>query len=141
MKKSDIIVAVIVFALLITAGSFSLIRSRNGESPREQTFQTENQDSGEFASQTNSDGPVAVTITPKNLSDNEWSFEVVLDTHLEELTANLTEVVILLDEEGNENAPTTWEGDPPGGHHRSGILRFNAPTAQSKTIILKVLGV
>ncbi len=47
---------------------------------------------------------------------------------------DLLESVVLLDASGNEVKPLTWDGDPLGGHHRTGTLRFAAPDPVPDTI-------
>ncbi|OGG40034.1 hypothetical protein A2116_02190 [Candidatus Jorgensenbacteria bacterium GWA1_49_17] len=87
------------------------------------------------------DGPVSVTVTPI-FSDTKWSFNVALDTHSEELNADLTKVLVIVTDDGREYLPINWEGDPPGGHHREGILSFNPIVPQPRFIelILKDIG-
>lgn len=90
--------------------------------------------------QTDNDGEVEIVITPK-IYDKEWFFEIALNTHSEELTVDIMKAMILLDDKGREYAPLAWNGDPPGGHHRSGILRFAPISPQPASIILKIIGV
>lgn len=86
--------------------------------------------------QTNSEGSVTVKITPRISS--EIAFEVILDTHSEELNYDLTQAVTLKDETGQEYKPISWEGDPPEGHHRGGWLNFGPLAAVPKTLQLTV---
>ena len=88
--------------------------------------------------QTNNEGTVIVSVAPKNLSGPTWDFEIVLNTHSEELDADLVEVSTLIDENGKEYKPVSWEGSPAGGHHREGILRFEPISPRPKSIILKI---
>lgn len=92
--------------------------------------------------QINNEGAVGVTVTPRNISEKEWSFKISLNTHSRDLGEDLAEVSVLLDENGNEHKPLAWEGDPPGGHHRSGILRFGEiePAPQSITLVIRQIG-
>ncbi len=87
------------------------------------------------------DGPVTVTVTPI-FSDTKWNFNVALDTHSEELNTDLTKVSVIVTDDGREYLPINWEGDPPGGHHREGILSFNPIVPQPRFIelILKNIG-
>jgi hypothetical protein len=75
-------------------------------------------------------------------SDTKWNFNVALDTHSEELNANLTEVSVIVTDDGREYLPINWEGDPPGGHHREGILSFDpiVPRPRFIELILKDIG-
>jgi len=91
--------------------------------------------------QINSEGGVEVSVTPKSFSNKEWLFGIALNTHSKELTADLVKSVILIDDKGNEYKPIDWQGDPPGGHHRSGILKFNSISSQPTSITIKILEV
>jgi len=88
--------------------------------------------------QTNRAGQVTVKVTPLEVSDKGWRFEVVLDTHSVALTQALPEIASIVDGAGAEHRPVDWEGDPPGGHHRKGVLVFEpgppAPGALVMTI-------
>lgn len=95
-----------------------------------------------LGTQKNSDGSIEIDVTPKNFSEKEWGFGIVLDTHSEELNADLEKVTVLADNRGNIYKPIAWEGDPPGGHHREGVLKFQpVPTRpESITIIMSQIG-
>jgi len=90
--------------------------------------------------QINSEGLVTIEVTPKNLSESAetWDFEIVLDTHSGNLEQDLTETSILIDDKGNKFNPISWEGDPPQGHHRSGVLKFKPISQRLKLIELKI---
>ena len=79
-----------------------------------------------LAAQTSRGGGVTVTVTPKDLAAgaSRWEFEVVLDTHSAELSQDLAVSAALIDPAGRRHAPLGWDGDPPGGHHRKGVLSF-----------------
>lgn len=66
-----------------------------------------------------------------------WQFEVVLDTHTQALTDDLTKTAVLVTPEG-DLTPLAWRADAPGGHHREGILSFKAPASQPTTISIRV---
>jgi YVTN family beta-propeller protein len=85
-------------------------------------------DSAEMT-QVNNQGAVTIAITPLNLqgSDATLDFQVALDTHAVDLDYDLTGLVVLRDSQGNEYLPAAWDG-PQGGHHVSGILRFDGRT-------------
>ena len=83
---------------------------------------------------------VTVEVTPLELSKEAktWNFAVAFTTHSGNLDQDLTKVTVLTDDQGNVYQPTVWEGSPPGGHHRSGTLRFNPINPTPKFIELKV---
>lgn len=82
----------------------------------------------------NTDGPVSVAITPLSLRE----FEVSLNTHSEELNVDLVTSSTLTTDQGKIYKPTIWEGDPPAGHHRKGILKFNSIDPKPNFIVIKM---
>lgn len=49
---------------------------------------------------------------------------------------------MLVDASGKQYRPLAWEGDPPGGHHRKGVLVFESidPPPRSVTLKLRRIG-
>lgn len=94
----------------------------------------------ELAVQRSSAGGVTVAVTPQNLavSAKSWDFKVVLDTHAGDLNDDLVKTAALVDDKGGRRVPVQWEGAGPGGHHREGVLRFNAISPQPKAIELQI---
>ncbi len=133
MKKIYLITIVIFagIALLI----FARWGSPSNENPA-QIPQSSVVSASMLETQINDEGSVTVKITPKLSS--EIAFEVTLDTHSEELSADLTQAVTLKDENGKEYKPIRWEGDPPEGHHRDGLLAFGPINPAPKTFRLVV---
>lgn len=91
-------------------------------------------------SQKNDAGQVTVTVTPLAVSNtaNTWRFEVQLNTHVAPLTQDMTAVATLNDGKGNSEQPSAWEGDPPGGHHRKGVLVFRPISPMPDSITLNI---
>lgn len=87
----------------------------------------QSQDARALAAQTSRAGGVTVKVTPTNLAADaqRWQFEVVFDTHSVDLSHDLLKSAALIDAAGRRHAPLAWEGDPPGGHHRKGVLSFD----------------
>lgn len=83
---------------------------------------------------------VSVAVTPKDVAVGaaNWEFSVALNTHSQNLSDDLVKTAVLIDSQGARHAPTGWEGSPPGGHHRSGILRFKGLGAQADAIELQI---
>ena len=79
-----------------------------------------------LATQTSRGGGVTVIVTPKDLAADapRWRFEIVFDTHSVDLSQDLVKSGALIDAAGRRHAPLAWDGDPPGGHHRKGVLSF-----------------
>lgn len=88
--------------------------------------------------QTVSRSAVTLKATPTNIQGDVWEFEMVFDTHTQELNDDLLTTAVLVTPDGKQLAPTSWDGDPPSGHHRKGKLRFNAVKPQPKMIELRV---
>jgi len=83
---------------------------------------------GTATARTSDANGVRIVIKPKNVADGApWEFEVTMDTHTKPLDQDLTKNTVLLDAKQQRYTPTAWQGDPPGGHHRKGVLRFPAP--------------
>ena len=79
----------------------------------------------DLAPRTSAQDGVTVKATPRPVSANTWEFAIVFDTHSQALTDDLGQSAKLVDDGGGTYAPTIWKGDPPGGHHRKGTLRFD----------------
>lgn len=94
--------------------------------------------------ETKKDEQASVTVEVKPLelspSASQWTFEVVLDTHSVELDDDMAASAFLVDDKGKEYAALAWEGDPPGGHHRKGILKFQS-FSQIDVVQLKIRGI
>lgn len=84
--------------------------------------------------------PVTVKITPVAFgkSMNTWTFAVAFDTHSGSLDEDPLKAITLLDDKGNVFQPILWDGPEAGGHHREGILTFNAIDPTPSYVELKV---
>jgi hypothetical protein len=83
-------------------------------------------------------GGVKVVATPKTVNAPVWEFEIVMDTHTRPLTEDLVGLATLSDNQGATYRASAWKGDPPGGHHRKGVLQFLAPAAKPAFVELKI---
>ncbi|MBI3994560.1 MAG: hypothetical protein HY349_01155 [Nitrospirae bacterium] len=99
-------------------------------------------DSG-LSPQFNKEGGVIVKVTPRPPAPGAetWEFEVVFDTHTVALAGDPARFSALVDAQGRTHSPLPWEGDPPGGHHRKGVLRFKPPPMRDGMIELRIDGV
>lgn len=95
----------------------------------------------ELAPRTSNAAGVKVTVTPKRIAadDAAWEFAVVLDTHSQDLSDDLLKTAVLVDAQGGRHAPLAWQGAPPGGHHREGVLRFKGLGALPEAIEVQIL--
>lgn len=78
---------------------------------------------------------VEFQITPLSASE----FDISINTHSIELDFDLTKISTLYDDTGNTYKPLQWEGSAPGGHHRSGILKFSSVNNNAKSIKLVII--
>lgn len=93
-----------------------------------------------LAAQTSEAGNVGVTVIPRNLSPDaaSWDFEVRFESHIQAVDQDLTKTAVLVDDAGRSHAPIGWEGDPPGGHHRKGLLRFKPLAGKPASVELRL---
>ena len=82
-------------------------------------------------------GGVTVKATPGTLSGAIWEFQIVFDTHSQDLRDDVAKSASLV-ADGVVSAPLEWRGDPQGGHHRKGVLRFKAPAGRPAAIELRL---
>ena len=94
----------------------------------------------ELAEQTSRERGVTVRAKPVAVAPGakSWTFEVVLETHSVELTDDLPRTATLAGASGGPQSASAWEGDPPGGHHRKGVLRFAPLAPQSDAFVLRI---
>lgn len=87
--------------------------------------------------QSSSTAGVTVKATPRALSGSVWEFELIFDTHTQALNDEPAQSASL-HAGGAQLAPLAWQGDPPGGHHRKGVLRFKAIAPTPATLELRL---
>lgn len=90
----------------------------------------------------NADG-VRIVVTPKAVEAGAaaWDFQVVMDTHIKPLSEDPAQIAVLIDDKGRRYKALDWQGDPPGAHHREGILRFPLPAERPKAVELQLTGI
>jgi hypothetical protein len=96
-----------------------------------------------YEDKSNNQNGVRVQVTPVVLSPNKPAeFKIRLNTHSGNLGQDLTLVAELRDDQGRSYKALEWRGSPPGGHHRSGDLTFEAlnDTAREVTLIIREVG-
>ena len=90
-----------------------------------------------YERQSNNTNSVRVDVTPVQLNSGKpVKFEIRLNTHSVDLNFDLSAVALLKDNQGHEYRPTGWNGSPPGGHHRKGVLEFPAIDSGTKSVTL-----
>jgi len=90
-----------------------------------------------FAPQTSNERSIKVTVAPQAIAAATWDFEVTLESHTQSLNDDLAKSSVLV-ADGKRYLPLGWEGAPPGGHHRKGLLRFKAAAPQPPLIELQI---
>ena len=95
-----------------------------------------------FAPQENSGGEIDVKVTPETLILGQPPrFKLEFNTHSVELDFDISQIASLTDEDGNSDTSSTWEGSPPGGHHREGTLNFSENLRKTKSVTLSLLDI
>ena len=84
-------------------------------------------------------GAVDIVIEPTRIDETGAVFRIAMDTHSEELSADLASTS-LLEVDGVGWTGASWSGDPPGGHHREGELTFEAGGPVASSAILSIGG-
>jgi hypothetical protein len=94
----------------------------------------------QLAMQKSTANGVTVAVTPGKFAAGAKTldFAVVLETHSQELSDDLVKSAVLVDDRGNEVKPLAWDGAAPGGHHRSGVLRFPAMEPRPQALELRI---
>jgi hypothetical protein len=95
---------------------------------------------GQLAPRESTADGVTVVVTPMVVASGErvWQFRVALNTHSRDLSEDLMQVAVLADGQGGQSRALSWDGDKPGGHHRSGILKFRAPSPMPDAVEVRI---
>ncbi|MBI2546404.1 hypothetical protein HYV81_04445 [Candidatus Woesearchaeota archaeon] len=126
-KIKSIFYALLVASIITVAASFYFLSEDGGSSPIQAAYKFP-------AAQTSSQNNVDFTVTPVSSSE----FKVSINTHSVELDFDVTKIALLYDDLEDAYQPVSWEGSPPGGHHREGILSFPDINQQAKSIKLVI---
>lgn len=132
-------IVLVVVILVFYSGVFDRQEQRSSSDQ-----QTEQQESGtpqkRWETRTDEQPPVTIKVTPIEFGGDvkTWRFVIVFDTHSGSLDEDLAQIATLTDDKGNIYQPTAWEGQGPGGHHREGVLVFNAINPAPMYVELKI---
>jgi hypothetical protein len=126
MSRQRLIVCVLMAAI----GSFTPCAAGFGEAQAAELAP---------AAQTSSQGGVKITVEPRGFprGAKTWDFAITLETHTQPLDDDLVSASTLL-ADGKPYRPLGWEGPAPGGHHRKGVLRFDAVTPLPQLVELQI---
>lgn len=96
-----------------------------------------------YAPQVSNERQIKITATLQKIPKEAktWGFEVSLETHTHALSDVMENSSVLI-ADGKQYNPLGWEGSPPGGHHRKGLLRFKAivPLPASVELQIRLIG-
>ena len=84
-------------------------------------------------------GEVDVKIEPRQLDDQAAVFAVSFDTHSGDLSTDVARTANL-EVGGVAWTDPAWDGDGPGGHHRTGELSFQAAGPANGEVRLSIDG-
>ncbi len=132
MKRVRSIVGIL--SIIIVSSSFFLVSSETTN------LAAVTDDVAEFdlSAKINSENLVSITVKLNDFSfDKPIRFDVSMNTHQVSLDFDLTKISYLEDDKANIYQPLSWDGSPPGGHHRSGTLTF--PGLSEKTKFIKLI--
>ena len=99
----------------------------------------------ELSARNNSENRVSIDAKPVEFTFSEpVTIAMALNTHSGSLEYDLSEISTLICDKGFEFEPLRWEGSPPGGHHRRGMLifpEFDHQISHMKLVVEGVYGV
>ena len=130
----------IIIGLAAVASLYFVYVNREQLPPNQRIQPSANITPDEWETKSDEQPPVTVMVTPIEFGKNieVWKFDIAFDTHSGSLDDDLLKVAALIDDGGNLYKPIAWEGPGPGGHHREGILSFNAINPTPKYVELKI---
>lgn len=138
--RKDYFIIIFVFIVAVIVG-FQILNKSNENQKSQTSALFGPVQTLDLEPQSNNDGPVTVIVVPrKSASAGTWEFEITLETHSVELNEDSMKTSVLIADNKNYE-PIAWDGDPRGGHHRKGILKFAPISPQPKLITLKILPV
>ncbi len=134
-----------ILSVLAFLGGFLIFyqsRSKVQNVPAANQIGQQTTNSQKWETKTDDQASVTVVVTPIDLSPEsaEWKFDIGMNTHSVELDQDMTKIVVLVDDQGKEYQPVSWDG-PAGGHHREGVIAFKPITPNPKSVELRISGI
>jgi hypothetical protein len=92
-----------------------------------------------YAPQASDERQIRITATLQAIAEEAktWDFELVMDTRTHALGEGMEDASVLI-ADGKKYNPVGWEGSPPGGRHRRGLLRFKAIVPKPASVELQI---
>ncbi len=130
---------IVIAVVAVSLAYFFFAANRDAKDEKTQNFlESQQTTQNSFETKADEQGQVTVKVTPQILNGDQWKFDVVLDTHSVDLSYDMVQIAELINGQGNTYKPIAWEGAPPGGHHREGVLVFQSVSPTSASIELKI---
>ncbi len=117
MPESRTRITIFILALLAAGGLYLIGRPGvfRAPAPLDEVFEVQN----------SAQSGIDITAQPV-IQNGEMEIQLGLDTHSGSLDWDLVRTASLRDASGRTYSPLAWNGTPPGGHHRNGVLHFGA---------------
>ena len=127
--------AIITLSVAVVAFSFLLTALRSDADSSETTQM-------DFPIAMNDENAITFEARPLAIEfDKPLRIELSIDTHVGALDFDVTDVAVLETDTKTVLEPLSWEGSPPGGHHRSGTLTFPSIPKTTKELRLIIRNV
>ena len=134
-KINNFLLIILVFVVLFLG--INAVKKTDKKSAGIKAVSSVSKQEKNLNSQENEGGNVTVKVKPKVLKIGEKPvFEIEFETHSVDLSFDVIQITSLVDDKGNR-FESSWNGSPPGGHHREGTLAFN--TFLPKTEFVKLI--
>lgn len=134
---------VLIVAVVLMGGVWALGRKASLSTSIQNPADSAQADGWNLSTQVNDAAAVRVEVRPLTVGEDvaSWDFTVALNTHSVALDDDLLQAAVLRCDREVEHRPIAWDGSPPGGHHRQGVLRFTPLDHESRYLELVIQGV
>jgi hypothetical protein len=139
--KSLFVLLIVTVALL--GGVWRLARRASLSTAIQNPPDSAQADGWNLSTRVNDAAAVRIEVRPLALGEDaaSWDFDIAFNTHSVTLDDDLLQAAVLRCDGEEEHRPIAWDGSPPGGHHRQGVLRFTPLDHESRYLELVIQGV